>query len=301
MQRISAWSDLVTPAGGFRYGSLTLGVPPTPLSAEWLNMVQAELVNFILAYLPALDVEDDEQLLKAAREMISNLAVKATTLAGYGILDAYTKNQTDFLLSGKANWGITLSAYGIGDAYTKTVIDAALATKANKATTLAGYGIGDAYRNVDVDFLLSSKANNAISLAGYGIGDAYTKTTTDGLLAGKANWGSTLAAYGIGDAYTKATIDAALAGLWNDANATPKAIIAQASAAVGGVGTYALMTNRSGGALSPGQVVAGGSLTYANTEDVVQSGGAASGTWRCMGVATANPNDQGTTLFLRIS
>jgi hypothetical protein len=96
-------------------------------------------------------------------------------------------------------------------------------------------------------------------------------------------------------------IDAALAGLWNDGNATPKAIIAQASASVGGVGTYALMTNRSGVALSPGQVVAGGSLTYANTEDVVQSGGAASGTWRCMGFAAANTNDQGTTLFLRIS
>lgn len=261
MQKISAWSDLVTPAGGFRYGSLALGVPPTPLSAEWLNMIQAELANFILAYLPALDAQDDEQLLKAARQLIANLAVKATTLAGYGITDAYTKNQTDFLLSSKANWGITLAAYGIGDAYTKVATDGLLSAKANWGTTLAAYGITDAYTRTVIDAALGTKANVATTLGGYGITDP----------------------------------------IWTDVNATPKAIVAQASASVGGVGTYALMTNRSGGALSPGQVVAGGSLTYANTEDVVQSGGAASGSWRCMGFAAANPNDQGTTLFLRIS
>lgn len=261
MDRVSAFTDLSTPGGLFRYGTTAGGVPPTPVKAEWLNLIQEELANFILAYLPALDATDNEQLLKAARQMIGDLAVKSTTLAGYGIADAYTKNQADFLLSGKANWGITLAAYGIGDAYTKTATDGLLAGKANNATTLGGYGITD----------------------------AYTKTAADGLLATKANKATTLAGYAITDP------------VWTDINATPKAIVAQASAGVGGVGTYALMTNRSGGGMSPGQVVAGGSLTYANTEDVVQNGGAASGTWRCMGTATANPNDQGTTLFLRIS
>jgi phage-related tail fiber protein len=227
--------------------------------------------------------------------------VKANSLAGYGINDAYTKNQTDFLLSSKANWAITLAGYGINDAYTKTATDTLLAGKANNASTLGGYGISDAYTKPEVDGLLSQKANWAITLAGYGITDAYTQTATNTLLADKANNATTLGGYGITDAYTKATIDAALAGLWNDGNATPKAILAQASAAVGAPGTYALMTNRSGGALSAGQVVAGVSLTYANTEDVVENGGAASGTWRCMGFAAANPNDQGTTLFLRIS
>ncbi|MFS9605476.1 hypothetical protein, partial [Klebsiella pneumoniae] len=51
---------------------------------------------------------------------------KATSLSGYGILDAYTKNQTDFLLSSKANNAITLAGYGIGDAYTKTATDSLL-------------------------------------------------------------------------------------------------------------------------------------------------------------------------------
>lgn len=261
MQRISAWTDLVTPGGQFRYGSLAQGIPPTPLAAEWLNMLQEELARVVLAYLPVLDKNDNTQLLKAIQKFGLAYATKATTLAGYGILDAYTKAQTDSIVSAKANWGITLAAYGIGDAYTKVATDGLLSAKANWGTTLAAYGITDAYTKATMDTALGTKANVATTLGGYGITDP----------------------------------------IWTDVNATPKAIIAQASAAIGGVGTYALMTNRSGGALNPGQVVAGGSLTYANTEDVVQSGGAASGTWRCMGFAAANPNDQGTTLFLRIS
>lgn len=178
MQRISNWTDLVTPPGNFRYGSLVGGKAPTPIKAEWLNVIQNELLNFILAYLPALDGADDTQVLKAARKMVENFATKATSLAGYGILDAYTKTQTDFLLSAKANWGITLADYGIGDAYTKVAVNQLLATKIGASTTLAGYGITDAYSKTQVDGLLAPKANWAITLAGYGITDAYTKTET---------------------------------------------------------------------------------------------------------------------------
>lgn len=77
--------------------------------------------------------------------------------------------------------------------------------------------------------------------------------------------------------------------------------IANYAGNTGGVGTYALMTNRSGSTMSPGQLVGGASLTYANTEDTVRNGGAATGTWRCMGTAAASNSDQGTTLFLRIA
>lgn len=149
MQKISAWTDLATPAGAYRYGSLVGGVAPTPIKAEWLNMVQDEVCNFILAYLPALDKDDNAQMLKAAQKMVANFALKATTLAGYGITDAYTKPQTDGLLSQKANWAITLGGYGITDAYTKTEVNTLLNSKANNATTLAGYGIGDAYTKAE--------------------------------------------------------------------------------------------------------------------------------------------------------
>ena len=136
MQRISSWTDLVAAFGLFRYGTVTGGVAPTPLKAEWLNMVQEELANFILAYLPELDANDNTQLLKAIQAFGALYPLKATTLAGYNIGDAYTKNQTDFLLSGKANWGITLAAYGIGDAYTQTAVNTLLAAKQTQIDNL---------------------------------------------------------------------------------------------------------------------------------------------------------------------
>lgn len=147
MQRISSWTDLVGASGCFRYGSVVGGVPPTPLKAEWLNMMQEELANFILAYLPALDEADDTQLLQAIRAFGASYAQKATTLAGYGIGNAYTKPETDYLLSRKADNAITLGGYGIGDAYTKTAVDALVsalqlavdnlaATKQDKNTAL---------------------------------------------------------------------------------------------------------------------------------------------------------------------
>ena len=128
MQKISAWTDLASPTGAYRYGSLVGGVAPTPIKAEWLNMMQDELCNFILAYLPTLNKDDNTQVLKAAQKMVANLAVKATTLAGYGIIDAYTKPQTDGMLAQKANWAITLGGYGITDAYTKVEVNASLQT-----------------------------------------------------------------------------------------------------------------------------------------------------------------------------
>ncbi|MBA6095587.1 hypothetical protein H4C80_00290 [Pseudomonas juntendi] len=264
MQKISAWTDLATPAGAYRYGSLVGGVAPTPLKAEWLNMVQDELCNFILAYLPALNKDDNAQMLKAAQKMVANFALKATTLAGYGILDAYTKAQTDYLLSQKANWAITLGGYGITDAYTKTEIDAA---KANKATTLGGYGIADAYTNAEVDAGLNTKADKATSLAGYNIADP----------------------------------------IWTDLNATAKAIVAQASAEVGAVGTYALLVVGGGVSsgsdpLPAGTLIAGGYCTYANAAASSPSGIPA-GTWKLMG-AVYNHDGQSsdsTTLCLRVS
>lgn len=251
MQRISSWTDLVAALGLFRYGSAAGGVAPTPLKAEWLNMVQEELANAILHYLPALDANDPTQLLQAIQASGGDYAVKATTLAGYNIGDAYTRNQTDFLLS--------------------------------------------------------SKANNAITLAGYGIGDAYTQTATNALLAGKANWGTTLAAYGITDAYTKTVIDVALTGLWNDANATPKAIVAQASAEAGGVGTYALLmvggsASSSYEPLSQGTLVAGSQCLFTNAGGASSSGTPA-GTWKLMGTLYNHDaiNPDSATLCLRVS
>ena len=165
MQRISSWTDLVAALGLFRYGSVTGGIAPTPLKAEWLNMIQEELANAILAYLPELDANDPTQLLKAIQASGAGYALKATTLAGYGILNAYTKPETDWLLSQKANNAITLAGYGIGDAYTQTATNALLAGKANNATTLGGYGIADAYTKAVIDAALEAKQTAIDNLA----------------------------------------------------------------------------------------------------------------------------------------
>jgi phage-related tail fiber protein len=137
MQRVSAWTDLTTPDGQHRYGSLAQGVPPTPLKAEWLNMMQEELAHVVLAFLPALDKNDSSQLLKALQAFGAGYAVKATTLAGYGIVDAYTKSAVDWLLSQKANNAITLGGYGITDAYTKAAMDTALSNLQGAIDNLA--------------------------------------------------------------------------------------------------------------------------------------------------------------------
>jgi hypothetical protein len=109
----------------------------------------------------------------------ANKADKATTLAGYGITDAYTKDETDAELAKKADKATTLAGYGITDAYTKDETDAELAKKADKATTLEGYGIADAYTKDETDAELAKKADKATTLEGYGITDAYTKTEVD--------------------------------------------------------------------------------------------------------------------------
>jgi len=168
---------------------------------------------------------------------LAKKADKATTLAGYGITDAYTKTATDTALAKKADKATTLSGYGITDAYTKTATDTALAKKvdtttlttelakkADKATTLTGYGITDAYTKTATDTALATKADKATTLEGYGITDAYTSDEVDTELAKKANTATvntelakkadkatTLSGYGITDAYTKSAVDTALA------------------------------------------------------------------------------------------
>lgn len=72
---------------------------------------------------------------------IANKVDKATTLAGYGITNAYTKDEV----------------------YTKTEVDGKgflvasdITNKADKATTLAGYGITDAFTKDEINSKLSS-------------------------------------------------------------------------------------------------------------------------------------------------
>jgi len=97
--------------------------------------------------------------------LTSGKADKSTTLAGYGITDAYTKGEIDTTLGSYAtteamNTALDLKA-NANDVYTKTATNDLLATKANAATTLAGYGITDAYTKDEIDTTLGSYATTA--------------------------------------------------------------------------------------------------------------------------------------------
>lgn len=62
----------------------------------------------------------------ALAELGNGKAAKATTLAGYGITDAYTKSAVDTALGAKADAATTLAGYGITNAYTKSQTDSAI-------------------------------------------------------------------------------------------------------------------------------------------------------------------------------
>lgn len=105
-------------------------------------------------------------------------ADKATTLAGYGITDAYTKTETNNLLNTKqdvltagTNISIqydsetqnTVISTTFAETYSKAEVDNLLQTldeeKADKATTLEGYGITDAYTKTEANSLINAKQN----------------------------------------------------------------------------------------------------------------------------------------------
>ena len=76
-----------------------------------------------------------------------------------------------------------------------------------------------------------------------------------------------------------------------------------ASAAVGVVGTYALLFNNTLTNRDPGGTVAGSDLIYSSAGNF-RSSGVPAGTWRCMGAASGDnsgPDEDRVTLWLRIA
>ena len=152
---------------------------------------------------------------KAVASAISNKQDKATTIAGYGITDAYTKNEIDGKLVGalKPKGSVTFSnlpqlsasvlnfMYNVSNAFTTTsdFVEGA-GEKYPKGTNVAIVNIGtDAEPVYKYDAMpgsidLSGYAEKATTLSGYGITDTYTKTEADGKfltthqdISGKAN------------------------------------------------------------------------------------------------------------------
>lgn len=100
MQKISESTAAATPAGEFTEGNPVGAVPATPIKAMWLNAIQRELVAVIEGAGLTLDKTNDGQLLAAVQRLVANantwasITAKPSTLAGFGITDAFNKTET---------------------------------------------------------------------------------------------------------------------------------------------------------------------------------------------------------------
>lgn len=141
------------------------------------------------------DVTGLQDKITSIESSVSNKADKATSLAGYGITDAYTKTEVD----GKVN-NLTSQLGTASDAIES--LETAVEGKADKSTTLAGYGITDAYTASTIDGKLANKA------------DASAVSELTSTVAGKADSATSLAGYGIQDAYTKTEVDAKVSSVY---------------------------------------------------------------------------------------
>ena len=151
-------------------------------------------------------------------DLLETKATKTNTLAGYGITNAYTKNQVDMLIASGSSAGLEAGtnieittdpesgklviSTAFAEVYSKEETDTKFAAKTN---TLAGYGITDAYTKAESTDLLNAKQNANdpdLTTDAKDIGGAINE-----LDATKADASTTLAGYGISDAYTKAEVD----------------------------------------------------------------------------------------------
>ena len=139
-----------------------------------------------------------------------DLTSKPTTVAGYGITDALT-TVSFAQITNKPN---TISGYNITDAFPGTftaltgkpntiagygitdAFDGAFSSLTGKPTTVAGYGITDAF-----DGVFSSLTNRPTTILGYGITDAF-----DGVFSSLTNKPTTISGYGITDAFDGAFV-----------------------------------------------------------------------------------------------
>lgn len=112
-----------------------------------------------------------------------------------------TKSYVDDELAKKADAATTIAGYGITDAYTKGEVNDELDKKADKATTVAGYGITDAYTKTEVYTRgeADTAIKNAVDIAVAGVykvkgSIAFAEATLEGQVEGNV--------YNITDAFT---------------------------------------------------------------------------------------------------
>lgn len=187
MQKIGDSTSTANGAKEFTTGQPGTGVDATVITAEWLNAIQRELVNLVLGGGLTIVPGDDSQVLKAIQAIQTaastwvKLAGKPTTVGGFGITDAFTKNETTNAIQQAvaalvASSPATLDtlkelADALGnDPNFATTVTNALANKANKATSLTGYGIA-----LPSQLVAEGGTDNALPMTSLRVLQAFTK------------------------------------------------------------------------------------------------------------------------------
>lgn len=134
-----------------------------------------------------LGISVDLTLYLTKDEASSIYAAKATTLAGYGIIDAYTTTAVDTALDGKVDKvtgkGLSTNDYTTAEKTKLSGIEES--AEVNKINTVKVNGTALAITDKSVNIDLSSYATTSTTLSGYGIEDAYTKSEIDIKLSSK--------------------------------------------------------------------------------------------------------------------
>lgn len=168
---------------------------------------------------PAGDYATNTSLNEDVAKLVDEKADKATTLAGYNITDAYTKNEVDVKIAEKgslplqpgnegkflttdgtvASWkeipAATTSVLGL----TKLATDEEITEGTSETSVVVAKQLANTNANVDtlqtnlnasnqeIETLKLTKADNATTLLGYGIENAYTKDEVNNKIASLTN------------------------------------------------------------------------------------------------------------------
>ena len=140
-------------------------------------------------------------------QTFASLTSTPTTIAGYGIADAYTKTEVDSAITSSVLPSGSTQSIDVVAQDSTLLVDSVNGTL--NATTLTGAlpAIdGSALTGVTVSSIaFADVTSTPTTIAGYGITDAF-----DGVFASLTSKPTTIAGYGITDAYTKTEVDSAI-------------------------------------------------------------------------------------------
>ncbi|WP_339071174.1 phage tail protein [Pseudomonas idahonensis] len=174
-----------------KYGRVIAGTNPSTLAGHGITdtytkpetaaAIQQAIASLVASSPAALDtlkeladaLGNDPNFATTMTNALAGKAGKATTLAGYGIADAFTKPETTAAIQQAIASLVASSpaaldtlkelAAALGnDPNFATTMTNALAGKAGKATTLGGYNINDAYTKVEVEAIVKAQATETV-------------------------------------------------------------------------------------------------------------------------------------------